>query len=136
MATVADYKVVASPFSKARELIEVTYDFAADAGATGALDLFKASEDIIITDFYVKGVTVLDSAADGSSIDVGIVGGDTNALMDGVVEASFAAGAVVYDATNQVKPLKVAKDEVVAMEIMAEALTSGKCTFFFEIQRY
>ncbi len=127
---------IGKPFSNATSKHEIVYDFAKDGGAIGVIDLFKALDGLVVTGFYVKGTTELDSAADGSSVDVGIKAGDTNALIDGAVEADFAAGAVVYDKTNQIVPLKVEKDAVVSMEILGEALTSGKCTFVFEIAAF
>lgn len=136
MGQVKDYKEVGRPFSNARTLVEVEYDFANDDGAVEVKDLLKAKDDLVITDFYIKGKTTFDSAADGASIDVGIKGGDTDALVDGVVEADVAEDAVVYDGTNQIKPLKLAKDAIIAMEILGEALTAGKCVFVFEIAHF
>lgn len=136
MTSVSNYKTVGKPFSNAKKVIEVEYDFSKDAGAVGVLDLMKAQDNMIVTGFYVKGDTELDSAADGVTIDVGIKGGDSNALIDGIAEAVFATGAVVYDKTNQIVPLKLAADDILSMEILGEALTSGKCKFCFELAAF
>jgi hypothetical protein len=142
MANVADHKTVNVWSNEGCQLVKVEYDFDNDAGTAGALGLLTTDEDIVIHDFWAKGVTVLDSAADGSSIDVGISGGDTNILLDGVAEATFAAGAlikptIVEGAPNVIPmPLKLAADGTIVMEIVDEDLTSGKCEFHFLISKF
>jgi hypothetical protein len=142
MAAVKDKKTVGAPFGNAEEIARVVYDFAEDAGATGALELLETADDIVITDFYVRGITELDSAADGTSIDVGISGGDTDILLDGVAEATVAAGALVQptlvEGTPNVAalPLKLAADGKIILTIVAEALTAGKCEFFFKYHKF
>ena len=134
---VNDHKTV-SKFMDSVELVKVVYDFAQDGGATAnELQLFTAARDLVITDFWVRGITELDSAADGTSIDVGIAGGDEDILLDGVAEATFAADAlvgptVVEGAPNVLPlPLKLAEDGAIQMKVVDEALTSGKCEFNF-----
>ncbi len=142
MANVKDHKTVGAPFPNEEKIVRVIYDFAEDAGDTGALNLITADGDLVITDFWVRGITLLDSSADGTSIDVGIVGGDTDVLMDGVVEASFSPGALIkptiVDGTpNAIPyPLKLADNGSIAMTIVTEALTSGKCEFCFKIVKF
>lgn len=134
---VADHKTV-NLFRNEEALVRVLYDFAKDGGATtDAYMLLTADEDIVITDFWVRGITELDSAADGTSIDVGIDGGDEDILLDGVAEATVAAAAlvkptIVEGAPNVLPlPLKVAATGQIQLKILAEALTSGKCEFNF-----
>jgi len=142
MAAVADKKTVTAPFGNTEAMVRVIYDFAADAGDAGALELLEADGAIVITDFYVRGITELDSAADGSSIDVGISGGDTDILLDGVAEASVAAGAlvkptIVEGAPNVMPmPLLLADGGKIIQTIKDEALTSGKCEYFFKYHRF
>lgn len=142
MAAVADKKTVGAPFGNAEEIVRVVYDFAADAGATGALELLEASAAIVITDFYVRGITELDSAADGASIDVGISGGDTDIFLDGVAEATVAAAALVKPTTVEgtpnvlALPLVLASGGKIIQTIVAEALTSGKCEYFFKYHKF
>lgn len=142
MAAVKDKKTIGAPFGNAEEMVRVVYDFSEDAGATGALDLLETEDDIVITDFYVRGITTLDSAADGASIDVGISGGDTDLLIDGAAEATVAAGAIVkptiVEGTPNVLPLpfKLAADGKIIQTIIGEALTSGKCEYFFKYHKF
>ena len=142
MAAVADVKVIGAPFGNAEQIVRVTYDFAADAGTIGALDLLETKAAIVITDFYVRGITVLDSAADGTSIDVGVSGGNTDLLLDGVAEATFAADAliqpiVVEGAPNVIAlPFVLASGGKIIQTIVDEALTSGKCEYFFKYHKF
>lgn len=142
MAAVADVKVIGAPFGNAEQMVRVTYDFAADAGAVGALDLLETKQAIVITDFYVRGITVLDSAADGTSIDVGVHGGDTDLLLDGTAEATFAANALIkpfiVEGDPNVLPLPfvLAANGKIIQTIVDEALTSGKCEYFFKYHKF
>lgn len=142
MAAVADVKVIGAPFGNAEQIVRVTYDFAADGGDQGALDLLETKDAIVITDFYVRGITVLDSAADGTTIDVGVSGGNTDVLLDGVAEATFAADAliqpVVVDGTPNVValPLVLAANGKIIQTIITEDLTSGKCEYFFKYHKF
>jgi len=142
MTAVADHKTVGAPFGNASQMVRVIYDFAADTGAAGAFDLMTTTDDIVITNFFIRGITVLDSAGDGVTIDVGISGGDTDILLNGIAEASFSAGAmllapVVEGAPNVfAMPLKLAAAEKIIATIIGEDLTSGKCEFFFEYQKF
>lgn len=135
----AGKKTVGSTFTNSVEVVRVIYDNAIDTTITTANDgvIIKADNAIAILGFYVRGITVLDSAADGMTMDVGIDGGDEDILIDGVAEATFAAGALVQptlvDGTPNVMalPLTMAADEEIIMNILGENLTSGKCEFFF-----
>lgn len=141
MANLDNAKSVGAPFANQRAIHRVQYDFDKDAGAVGALTALTALEDLVILGFYAKGITELDSAADGASIDVGINGGDTDILLDGVAEADFSAGAIikptiVEGAPNVFPmPLRLASGGKIDFEIVGEALTSGKCELVFEIGR-
>ena len=141
MAALLDHKTVGAPFSNALEVVRVQYDFANDAGATGKLDVLTASEALVIHSFYVKGITELDSAADGASIDIGVDTTNEDVLIDGVAEATFAAGAivppVVVEGTPNVMalPLSLPAAGKINFTIVAEALTSGKCEMVFVIGR-
>ena len=47
MANLADHKTVSPPFSNAKEIVRVEYDFANDAGAIGVLVVNRLGEAII-----------------------------------------------------------------------------------------
>ena len=142
MAAVTDHKTVAAPMGNAEQMARVTYDFAADAGAIGALDLLTADGAIVITDFYARGITELNSAANGTTIDVGVSGGNTDVLLDGVAEATFAAAALVMPTIVEggpnvmPMPLLLASGGKIIQTIVGEALTSGKCEYFFKYHKF
>jgi hypothetical protein len=134
MATTVQYKEHRQ-FSKDFEVVECVYDFAKDGGATGALDLLKVKEACVLVQAYVKVNTACTS---GGSATV-IVGrtGDTDAVMTtstGAV-ASLTAGAVIAgDAASVHK--KLAADDILLMTIGTAALTAGKLTAVFVLQKF
>ena len=147
MASVAvkDHKTVGPVFHNDKELVRVKYSFADDGGVLGSttpLILLTAGDDVVITNFWVRGITELDSAADGTSIDVGVAGGNTDVLLDGVAEATFAANALLQptlvEGTPNVPalPLKLASAGKIEMLIVDEALNAGECEFVFEVAKF
>jgi hypothetical protein len=142
MAAVADHKTVAAPMGNAEQIVRVVFDLAVDDGATGALDLLTADGAIVITDFYVRGITELDSGTDSGTIDVGISGGDTDILLDGVAEATFAADALVQptivDGTpNDLPlPLVLASGGKIIQTIGGEEIDTGKIEYFFKYHKF
>jgi len=140
---VSDYQTLHAPFGNEESIARVRYDFSKDAGTAGAFSLFEADGDIVITDFFVNVLTAFDSAGDAAVIDIGITGGDTDALVQDAGQARFALGSFVKaDAcleggSGEVRnlPLKVADNAVVAMVVKTAALTAGKCDFFFKYVR-
>lgn len=140
---VADKKVVGPMFTNAEELVRVQYNFADDGGAeTDEYTLLEAGDDVVITEFYLRGIVELDSAADGASIDVGVDGGTEDILLDGIAEATVAADALVQptivEGTPNVlpMPLKLASAGKIKMKILTEALTSGQCEFVFRVCKF
>ena len=142
MAAVTDHKTVAAPMGNAEQIARVVYDFAADAGAIGALDLLTADGAIVITDFYARGITELNSTSNGTTIDVGVSGGNTDVLLDGVAEATFAAGALVQptivDGTpNELPlPLLLASGGKIIQTIGGEEIDTGKIEYFFKYHKF
>jgi len=139
---VADYQTIGPAFTYAQELVRVEYDFANDAGA--AADdymLWEAGADLVIHNFWAKGITELDSATDTATIDLGTDGVAEAILLDDVAEATFAADAIVKPtivegAPNVMPmPLKIASGGKIRMKIANEDLTSGKCEFCFLVSK-
>ena len=139
MAALKSSKNVGSPFTNALEVIKVTYDFAVDGGAQGALDVLVAEQNCVLTDFYL----VVETACVGATmvLDVGITG-DTNLLLADVAVASLAINTLhkptIVDGTPNVLPMpaKLASGAKVLMEIKTAALTAGKFHMYFTVQRY
>lgn len=136
MATVLKYKGNEYYLAKGTEHVEIEYDFANDAGATGALDLIKFKEGVVIESAYVKVNTTCTSGG-AATVIIGVVGGDTDAIMTtttGAV-ANLVAGAVIKgDAAGA--QLKVAADGVLAMTIGTAALTAGKFTLVLKVAQF
>lgn len=137
MATVVDYKGNEYVLSERTEHIEITYDFAVDAGATGALDLIKFKEAVVIEQFYAKVNTTCTSGGSATVI-VGIVGGDTDALLDATdgAVANLVAGVSLPGDLATSPALAVAADGVIAMTIGTAALTAGKITYVFKVAQF
>ena len=135
MTAVAQAKTVGPTFTNAEEVVRVIYDFSVDGGATGALDLFTAGADIVITHAHA---TVKTTCTSGGSATVkwGVTGSDAlfaNTTQGAV--ASLTAGAVVVppavEGTPNALPLpvKVASGNKALMTIGTAALTAGKIEF-------
>lgn len=137
MAAVAKAKNIGPAFTAGvgYEVVTVEYDFAVDGGATGALDLFTAGADIVITHFHSKVMTACTSGG-SATLKVGITGTD-NLFMNttqGAV-ASLTANAVVLapavEGTPNVLPLpvKLASGAKVLQTIGTAALNAGKVKY-------
>ncbi len=131
MAALAKRKYLGETFGNEEVIERVRYEFSADAGAVGALDIFEASSDVIITGFhsYVKTAATSGGSA---TLKVGVTG-DDNVFMDttqGAV-ASLTLGAAIFppavEGTPNVLPLpvKLASGSKVLQTIGTAALTAG-----------
>ena len=141
--TLKDHKVAGPYFTNEEAVVRVEYDFDNDTGESDdSYFIMTAGQDLVITEFYIRGITELDSAGDGATIDVGIDGGTEDILINGVAEATVAAGAlvqatIVEGAPNVLPlPLKLASGGVIQLKIITEDLTSGKCEFVFRVAKF
>ena len=134
MAAIAKALNVGPAFSAGMEMAHAEYDFSVDGGATGALDIFTAAEDIVITHFHSKVMTTCVGPT--ATLKVGITG-DDNLLMDvtqGAV-ANLTANAVILapavEGTPNVLPLpvKLASGAKILQTIGTAALTAGKVKY-------
>lgn len=135
MAQAKGYKEIKSAWSNGLTKIEVTYDFAQDGGAQGTFDLLKLGFAAIIRAFYAKTVTTMTSGG-APVIDVGVKGGDTDSLMDGLLKTDFVAGGVKYDGAAQIIPQKIEANGEITMTVGTADLTAGKVIFVFEVEKY
>lgn len=141
MAQVVDKKLSNGGFDNAESIVRVTYDFSKDAGAVGVLDLFEAQGDMVITEFYANVKTACTSGG-SMTLDVGVVGGDTDILADDIAVASLTAESFhippVVEGTPNVLalPMKLASGGKVAMQIKTAALTAGKIEFVLKFMKF
>ncbi len=135
MAALANKKDLGPSFDKDHEIVRATYNFAVDAGAVGALDIFEAKEDIVITHFHVKVETACTSGG-SATLKVGPAADDDAFLTttQGAV-ANLTAGAlfmpVAVEGTPNVLPLpvKLASGAKIVQTIGTAALTAGKVEY-------
>lgn len=131
MAAVANAKTKHAVSSAGKHLIEVDYDFAKDGGAVGVLDLIEFSEAVIVTDFVAHVLTACTSGG-SATLDVGVVGADTDAFADDIAVASLSLNSTHASHANGVDEY-IAADGKIAMEIKTAALTAGKIRFYIEV---
>lgn len=120
-----------SAFTAKYVVEEVTYDFSKDAGATGALDLFTAKQDLVIH----KVVAKLKAACTSSgSATVGVgKSGDAAGLMAATAVASLTLGAVI---DSKIGGYKLASGEVMQQTIAVAALTAGKVIYEIHYSKF
>lgn len=130
MAAVSNAKSGAG-YNAKMEVVEVTYDFAKDGGATGTLDIFTALQDLVIHRVVAKVVAACTS---GGSATVGMgKSGDASGLMAATAVASLTLGAVI---DSHVGGYKLANAGVVQQTIGTAALTAGKITYVIEYSKF
>ena len=104
--------------------VEREYDFSKDGGAQEVIDLLKVNAAMVIEEVYVK---VVDAVLSGGSatVEIGVKGGDTDAIMAATGPGGLTAGLVI-DGASASKRLKLAADAEISMEIKVADLTAGK----------
>jgi len=135
MASLSNHKTVsAAPFSNDVEIIRVQYDFANDAGATGALDVLTCTEACVVR--FKHGVVKTECTSGGSAtLILGLSGGDTDAFLDATsgAVANLTGSAIIQpEATN---PVYVAAAGKIIQTIGTATFTAGKIEYVFEIMK-
>lgn len=131
MAALAKRKYLGQAFNNEEIIERVRYDFSVDAGAVGALDIFEASADLIITGFHAYVKTAATSGG-SATLEVGVTG-DTNLLVNSTqgAVASLTLGAAIFppvvEGTPNVLalPVKLASGAKILQTIGTAALTAG-----------
>lgn len=145
MASLAGAKSIGPTFANEKEVLRARYDFSADAGATGALDIFTASADVVITDFHAVVKTTATSGG-SATLKVGVTGDDdlfittTEGAVANLTAATvFQAKPVLTEGTpNTVAwpfPRKLASGEKILQTIGTAALTAGVVEYVVEYTR-
>lgn len=129
MAAVVKAKNIGPEFKNEVKLERVVYDFSADGGAVGALDLFTAGSDIVIKAAHAYVKTACTSGG-SATVAYGITG-STTAFVDATAGAvaNLTANAVLGAAEP---PVRLASGSKVLMTIGTAALTAGKIEFVIE----
>jgi hypothetical protein len=129
MAAVSDAKH-ASQFTGKIETVQVVYDFSADAGATGALDLLTADQDMCVR-VMAKTVTGVTSGG-AATLEVGKSGNTAGAIAQVAKTAADTAGKLLQPAGW----FYLASGEKLIQTIATAALTAGKIRYFIECQKF
>lgn len=143
MASLAKKITRSAGFANKKELYRVTYDFAVDAGAQAAYDIFEADGAVVITDFYVVVKTTCTSGG-SATVKAGKTGDDDSflkttegAVANLVANAVFPAKPELTEGTpNTIAPrlpTRLADGEKLLMTIGTADLTAGKLEFVFEV---
>lgn len=141
MAALKDAVTVSGPMSNAEETYRVTYDFAKDGGATGALDIFTAGEDLVITRFW-STVKTAGTSGGSATLKVGITGSDALFMntTQGAVASLTAAAVILPPAVEGTPnalplPVKLASGAKILQTIGTAALTAGKVEYFIKVAK-
>lgn len=142
MAAIRDNRTIYAPFSNAVELVKATYDFAADGGATGALDVLTAGAALVICGFWANVKTAVLSSGSATVI-AGITGstslffGATTGAKANLTLAKFLQADTVEGTPNVVAlPAKLASADKILQTIGTAALTAGKIEYSFLIAKF
>jgi len=128
MATLKNAKTVGAPFSNAKEIVRVMYDFAVDGGEIEDNTVLTADGIVLVKCLGVYVHTALVGAT--ATIDLG-KGAAGVEFASAVAVASFGLGVFVPSAS--LAHIKLANAEVINLGIAVAALTAGKMEFIFEV---
>lgn len=123
-AFVAKDKQNGALWSNDMEVVKMVYDFSVDAGAVGTYELYEAKEAMIIVESMVKVKTAVVSGG-AATVEIGILSGDTDAILAASLQAALTAPQVI-DGAAASKRLYVASGSKIALEVKVAALTAGK----------
>lgn len=129
MASIAKYKANQYVFSGGADHIEIEYDFAADGGATGSLDLMQVKEACVVESAYLK-VKTAGTSGGSATVQVGVSGGA--GIVGNTAVASLSLGAVIAGLTN----VKLAADAIPQLTIGTAALTAGKFVLVLKLSQF
>ena len=138
MAAVAKAKNIGPVFRNELQVERVVYDFSVDAGATGALDLFTASADVVLYDFHAYVKTACTSGG-SATVAVGVTGATSafitttaGAVANLSANAVLGAGLTEGTPNTAALPRRLASGDKVLMTIGTAALTAGKIEFVIQ----
>lgn len=135
MAAVAKSRTIGAEFRNEEQVVRVIYDSTVDGLVQGALDLFTAQKDVIITGFH-SYVKVAATSGGSATLIVGITS-DTDAFMtlaQGAV-ANLTLGAMIkppaVEGTPNLLPLplKLAAGAKVLQTIGTADLLTGQVEY-------
>lgn len=134
MANALDKKNMKT-FSNEVAMTKAVYSLAAgDSGAVGVIDLMEAKEAIMIHRAYVKVETTFTSGG-SATLEVGVKGGDTDAVLAATAVASLTAPSTFPGAAAS-EGLYLASGGILSAEIKVAAMTAGKLELVVEFSKF
>lgn len=139
MAALAKRKFIGSTFGNEEVVERVTYDFTVDAGATGALDIFEAAADCVITYFHAY-IKVACTSGGSATLKVGYTGSDAayitttqGAVANLTLGALFQANVVLTEGTPNTAafplPHKLVTGAKILQTIGVQTFLTGKIEY-------
>lgn len=125
MATVSNHKTIGPTFGNAEELVFAYYDFSADAGAQGSLDIFTAAADVIVTYFHME----VESTCTGTNAVLTVNTTDDTEKYCSAAQGAVANLAAGYNLIGPFTGVKLASGEKITQTIATAALTAGKVKY-------
>ena len=124
----------ANAFTNDLLFLRKTYDFDKDGGAISVIDLLKLNSPMVLEQAYVS-VKAAPTSGGAATVEVGVKGGDTDAILPATVLGSLLINTTT-DGAAASKRLRLAKDSVIALEIKAFALTAGKIEVVLALRKF
>lgn len=144
MAALKKHQTVYAPMSGDEEEIRIEYDFAEDAGATGALDIATAGEDLILVSAHARVLEACTSEG-SATLEWGDEDNDdrfanttqgavANLTKDAVIFPIVPASGEAESIAPPV-PFKLASGKKLVQTIGTAALTAGKVQYVIRVRR-
>ena len=121
-------------FSNESGYERMSYKFSDDGGAISVINLGECKQDIIISQAYVGVKKAFTDAGGTGTVEIGIAGGDTDAIMPATLVSGLGADTVI-DGDAASERLRVPSGSNLAMEIKVEAMTDGELDLHLEYSR-
>jgi len=134
MTAVVKDKKAGGGFGVGSEFVRIVYDFDADAGATGVLDLFVADGACVIKSFHAVVKTTFTSGG-SATLTAGVQSGDVDVMLAAVAVASLTANSVHGEAVALNFPIYLADGGILQQNILVAAMTAGKIEYVIEVMK-
>lgn len=133
MATLSDAKTIGAPFENDHVDVNVTYDFSVDGGSIADYTVLTANGACVVEYLYMIVETEVDSAADGTVLDLGKGAGGTE-WHSNLAEGSLAAEAINAP-TAENRFIELTNGELIVLGLETEAATAGKLHMHFRVYK-
>jgi hypothetical protein len=133
MAAIKNAKTIGQEFDNDSTIVRAIYDFSVDGGAIGALDVFTATQDVVILGIYANVKAAVTSGG-ATTVAVGI-DADPDTLIDETLKAAMGTGVMVSPILAAL-PIKLASGAKVKINIADFTVTAGKIEIVMLIAKF